>query len=471
MFPLFLACAFTSAEEPPVLRDVHFPDLSPNASQIAFGFQGDIWVAGVEDGLARRLTVSEAYEERPRFSPDGTQIAFVSDRYGNADVFVMPATGGVIRRVTYHSASDVLADWSPDGTKLLLSVAGRDHPHTAPYEIELEGGYIRPLLLDTCSISITGYSPDARFITGIRRGAAWWRKAYKGSANSQVMVYDTQADTMAVVTNFEGMDNWPVFVRDGSRICFVSERNGRPNVFSMNPDGSDVKPLTDFERDAVTFLTASADGKWLVFEWNFDLWMLRSDGGTPRKITLRAPMDYRRTFETEETLKAGIEEMEVNRDASLAAIRLKDDIFLVRPEFKNDSIRVTDWPGPDGDYFWSPDGKQLAYISQMNGNSDIWVLNPETMEKRCLVDDPQFYLDMLGYTRDGGKILFRHDVGGDGIFAANPETGEVSQFLPDPDIEDLALSPDGRWLLAQIDDGGRARTCTSSRWTAGSGST
>jgi len=119
LFPLLLVCAFTRAEELPVIRDVHYPDLNPDATQIAFEYQGDIWVANVEDGIGRRLTVSDAYESRPRFSPDGKSIAFVSDRYGNPDVFIMPAAGGTIQRVTYHTASDVLADWSPDGKKLL----------------------------------------------------------------------------------------------------------------------------------------------------------------------------------------------------------------------------------------------------------------------------------------------------------------------------------------------------------------
>lgn len=452
LFASTIVYAFAFAQELPVIRDVHYPDLSPDASQVAFEFQGDIWVANVDDGIARRLTVSDAYESRPRFSPDGRSIAFVSDRNANSDVFIMPAVGGAIRQVTYHSASDVVADWSPDGKKLLLSVGGRGHPWTAPYEIEIDTGYVRPVFLDCCSVSATGYSPDARYVTGIRRGVPWWRKFYKGSANSQVFLYDRQADTMQVITDYSGMDNWPVFVGDGSRLCFVSERNGRPNIFSMKPDGSDVKALTDFRRDAVTFLTVSGNGQWLVFEWNFDVWMLRTTGGEPRKITLRAPIDYRVTFESEETLKSGVEEMEVNRDGSLIAIRLKNDIFLVKPEFKNDSIRVTDWPGPDGDYFWSPDGKQLAYISAMNGNSDIWVLDAETMEKRCLVNDPRYYLDMIGYTWDGSKILFRHDVGGDGVFAADPHTGEVSRFLAEADVEDVAVSPDGRWLLAQINN-------------------
>jgi tricorn protease len=452
LFCVLAAAAFTAAQELPVIRDAHYPDLSPDGSQIAFSFQGDIWVAGSEDGIARRLTVSDAYEARPRFSPDGRQIAFISNRHGNDDIFLVPATGGQLRRLTYHSADDVIADWSPDGKKILFSARHRDHDQTCPYEIEVQSGYVRPILRDVCSVSATDYSPDGKRICGIRRGQAWWRKGYRGSSNAEIMVYDIEADQMETLTDFPGMDNWPVFSADGSAIHFVSERQGRPNVFSVNLETGETEAVTRFEKDAVTFLSASGDGKWLVFEWNFGVYRVRSGGGTPRKITLRAPIDYRETFESDETLTGDVQEMEVNRDGSLVAIRVREDIFLVKPEFKNDSIRITDWPGPDGDYFWSPSGEELAYVSQINGTSDIWVADAETYETRCLVRDDDFYLDMIGYTWDGGKLLFRHNTGGDGVFAADPETGEVSRFLPDPDIEDLAISPDGRWVLAQMSD-------------------
>ena len=452
---LFLSLAisaFTAAQELPPIQDAHYPDLSPDASRVAFSFQGDIWVAGVEDGIASRLTVNNAYEARPRFSPDGKSIAFMSNRHGNDDLFVVPSAGGVIDRVTYHSANDVLADWSPDGKRLLFNASNRDHKYTCPYEIELETGYVRPVLRDVCSVSATAYSPDGKYVCGIQRGRAWWRKGYTGSANSQIMLYDTEADTMQVLTDFPGMDNWPVFSADGSHICFVSERQGRPNVFSMDRETGEVEAVTRFEKDAVTFLSISGDGKWLVFEWNFGLHRVRSGGGSPREVALRAPMDYRETFEKDETLTGDIQEMEVNRDGSLVAIRLREDVFFVKPELKNDSIRITDWAGPDGDYYWSPDGKELAYISQVNGTSDIWVADAETHDTRCLVRDGKFYLDMIGYTWDGTKLLFRRNTGGDGVYAADPKSGEVKRFLPDPEVEDLALSPDGRWVLAQIDD-------------------
>ena len=453
---LFLGVAPAPSEAAPealpTFHDVHYADLSPDGSQVAFEYQGDLWIAAVDDGIARRLTVSDAYEQRPRFSPDGRTIAFSSNRYGSYDLFVMPAVGGTIERVTYHSADDIVADWSPDGRKLLFNSSGRDHNYNGPYEIELETGYVRPLVRDCCHLSATGYSPDGKLICGIRRGEAWWRKGYRGSNNSQVFVYDIERDTMRVITDFAGMDNWPCFSDDGKAVYYVSEREGRPNLFRQDLETGAIEALTTYDQDAVIYPTISGDGRYLVYEWNFGLYRLRTDHGAPTDITLRGPVDYRGMFESQETLTNGVEEMEVRPDGTLVATRLHDDIFFVRPELKHDSIRITDWPGPDGDFFWAPDGKQLAYISQQNGQSDIWVADAETHEKRCLVTQPPFYLDMIGYTPDGTRILFRHNAGGDGVWAADAKTGEVSQFLPDANVEDIQISPDGRWVLAQIND-------------------
>lgn len=445
-------CVAVAAQElPPIIRDVHYPDLNHDASQVAFSYHGDIWVAPVETGIARRLTIHEAYDSRPKFSPDGRSIAFMSNRYGNEDLFIVPATGGHIQRVTYHSAPDNLAGWSPDGKKLLFYGPRRDHQRYCPYEIEIETGYVRPLFRDVSNIVVAGYSPDGNYLCGVRRGVQWWRKGYRGSANSQVLVYDIGADTMAIVTDFAGPDRWPVFSADGSRLHFVSEREGRPNVFSMDLRTRETKALTHFDEDAVTWLSISGNRKWLVFEWNFDVHMLSVSGGEPRKLTLRARIASPKTFEKTETLTEGVEEMAVNRDGSLVAVRLRQDIFFVKPGSKNDAIRITDWPGKDFNLRWSPDGKQLAYVSGKNGTDDIWVADAQTYETRCLLQDDRFRLGIINYTRDGRSILFRHrSAGADGVFALEVETGQVTSFLPGPEIRDVRISPDGRWILAEM---------------------
>jgi len=81
----------TYAQQPLLLRQ---PAINNNGSLIAFSFQGDIWTVTSSGGKASRLTIHDAYESNPIFSPDGNQIAFSGSRFGNKDIFVMPTNGG-----------------------------------------------------------------------------------------------------------------------------------------------------------------------------------------------------------------------------------------------------------------------------------------------------------------------------------------------------------------------------------------
>ena len=76
------------AATPLWMRDVQ---ISPDGTEIAFCYKGDIYKVPAKGGTATQLTTQESYECTPIWSPDGKQIAFASDRYGNFDVFVMPA--------------------------------------------------------------------------------------------------------------------------------------------------------------------------------------------------------------------------------------------------------------------------------------------------------------------------------------------------------------------------------------------
>ena len=74
-----------------------------SATQIAFVYAGDIWVAPKTGGVAVRLSTPKGEESFPRFSPDGSLIAFTGDYDGNEDIYVMPAGGGLPRRLTHHA--------------------------------------------------------------------------------------------------------------------------------------------------------------------------------------------------------------------------------------------------------------------------------------------------------------------------------------------------------------------------------
>src|SRR5437867_10987499 len=104
---------FASAQEP--IRFARTPDISPDGKLVAFSYLGDIWTVETIGGVARPVTMHEAHEINPVFSPDGRWIAFSSDRHGSYNVFVVSVRGGKPRRLTFDSAADFVVAWSPDG--------------------------------------------------------------------------------------------------------------------------------------------------------------------------------------------------------------------------------------------------------------------------------------------------------------------------------------------------------------------
>ena len=100
-------------------RLMRYADVSDR--QIAFVYGGDIWIMPKAGGVAQQLTHSPGEESWPRFSPDGTEIAFSASYNGNTDLFVMPVGGGVPTRVSYNSFDDRMVEWHPDGKRLLFA--------------------------------------------------------------------------------------------------------------------------------------------------------------------------------------------------------------------------------------------------------------------------------------------------------------------------------------------------------------
>src|SRR5205809_2440142 len=101
------------AQEP--IRFARTPDISPDGKLVAFSYLGDIWTVETIGGVARPVTMHEAHDVYPVFSPDGRWIAFSSNRHGSYDVFVISSRGGKPRRLTFDSAADFVLGWSPDG--------------------------------------------------------------------------------------------------------------------------------------------------------------------------------------------------------------------------------------------------------------------------------------------------------------------------------------------------------------------
>ena len=99
---LLLIPSFASAQAlPNTTRLLRFP--TTNGSEIVFCYAGELYTVSKEGGTARRLTSGPGYSSFPRFSTDGTQLAFTSQYDGNTEVYLMPAEGGVPKRLLRRS--------------------------------------------------------------------------------------------------------------------------------------------------------------------------------------------------------------------------------------------------------------------------------------------------------------------------------------------------------------------------------
>lgn len=156
-----LIYSFTFADNNPFAR---YPSVNSNGTQITFSFQGDIWTMPINGGSAMRLTIHQAFDGTPKWSPDDKLIAFTSDRFGNDDIFTIPSQGGKPNRLTYFSSSDGLNGWSPTGD-LLFETRRNDRQiewENELYFVSSKGG--TPTKLINSFGYMLSVSPNGRFI-------------------------------------------------------------------------------------------------------------------------------------------------------------------------------------------------------------------------------------------------------------------------------------------------------------------
>jgi len=147
--------------------DVYVPTWSPDGGSIVYDFtpeeqNGDIYVVDADGSNSKRLTHDLANDTSPVYSPDGSKIAFASDRNGNSDVYVMNANGsGLINLTQNASAHAFEPDWSLDGSQIVF-VSNRDSPEeefTEVYVIKSTGGVATRLTNDEAHAWVTRWAP------------------------------------------------------------------------------------------------------------------------------------------------------------------------------------------------------------------------------------------------------------------------------------------------------------------------
>lgn len=442
-----LSLAIRAGAQDEASRPVRFarhPSLSPDGSRLAFSYLGDVWTVSSRGGTASRLTIHEAHDQLPAWSPDGKWVAFSSRREGNYDVWIVPSGGGRPRQLTFHSADDLVSGWSPDGRQVLFTSNRESTRYPAIYTVDVDGGAARLVAQGDATLANAAFTPDGKWIACTRAGA-WTRKGYRGSANANLMRFPLSGGAGQWLTRDPENERWALFNRDGRSFYYVSDRDGTANLWRRTMDSTRPVQVTRHTDGNLFYPTLSADGSRLVYEHDFGLWSVSPSGGTPEELRIYAPTDDRVNSLRRETFTSGAQEAKLSPDGKQLAFVVHGEVW-VQPAGGGEAVRLSETPQREQDIAWSADSRLLAFSSDREGSANLYVVDVKTKETRQLTRSRDTAEHSPQFSPDGKTLAYLRGANGAELCVMPAEGGESRTLVRDPNMADLAWSPDSRWL-------------------------
>ena len=441
---VLLAAPRTNAQPGDTTLLLRYPDL--HGDRLVFVYAGDLWTAPAGGGDARRLTTHEGYEYVPRFSPDGTTIAFTAEYEGNGDVYTIPSEGGQPRRLTWHPLLDRVTGWTPDGRIVFRSKRSSVVPNYDRLFLVAHGGGV-PEELPLPSGGMNSFSPDmTRIAWNPISTESWFWKRYRGGTQSHIGIYDFAANRYEEIPHGGEAELFPMWWRDA--IHFISDRNGVMNLHSFDLASRNVRQLTTFTEYDIKWPSLSTDGSGrIVFENGGALYLydIPKEELTPIGVRLRTDAPGLRTATI--NAKKWLQTIALSPSGKRALIGARGEVFSVPG--KNGEIRnLTNssgarelWPA------WSPDGRWIAYASDRSGEYEIYVRSADgTGTERRLTNLGSGFRGNLTWSPDSKKIAWSElslslayiDVDSGSVVTVDRGEREA--------INGFSWSPDSNWI-------------------------
>ncbi|MBR1803335.1 MAG: PD40 domain-containing protein, partial [Muribaculaceae bacterium] len=436
------------AEEGRLLR---FP--ATNGTDVAFSYAGDIYSVSIHGGTARRLTSHNGYEAFSRFSPDGRTLAFTGQYDGNTEVYLMPIEGGEPRRITFTASNprddwgdrmgpnNIVMTWTPDGGSVVFRNRISDSFDGKLWMAPIDGSM--PTQLPLPEGGFCSYSPDGKKLAYNRvfREFRTW-KYYRGGMADDVWIYDMASKTVKNITNNVAQDIVPMWI--GDEIYYISDRDMTMNIFVYNTVTGQTSKVTNFTDYDVKF--PSCGGGMIVFEKGGYLYTL--DPKTKQTAQIRVEMNSENSFAREElkSLKDYVTAASISPDGNRLTISARGEVLDV-PVKHGVTRNITHTPGVhERDAQWSPDGKNIAYISDQTGETELWMRPADGGDPIQLTRDNDTYIRDFNWSPKGDRIVYTDRE--NRIVMVNVAARSREVLLQDSvgEFPTPRFSPDGRWL-------------------------
>lgn len=427
---------------------LRYPDVS--RTDIVFSYAGDLWLVSRDGGMARPLASPAGQETFPRFSADGSVIAFAGNYDGNRDLYTISVTGGIPDRVTYHPAAETLCDWTPDGELIFSSygLAGLGRQSVLA-TVPPAGGL--PVILPVPYGANGAISGDGEWLayTPHARDARTWKR-YCGGMATDIWLFNLKTHASRKITDWEGTDSLPMW--HGKDVYYLSDAgpNHRHNIWKWDAAKDKHTQITQFAQWDVKWpsMGPGPDGKGeIVFQNGANLYLLNLATGEDNQIKVYVPGD--RPKLKPHLVDEGERLMwsEISSTGKRVVVSARGDIWSL-PAEKGARRNLTATDGvAERSPIWSPDGRWIAYFSDASGEYQLYIKQSDGQgETRQLTKEGQTFQFNPVWSPDSKTIAFT-DKSGE-IVLCTVETGETRVADADEygDIPRVNWSHDSRWI-------------------------
>ncbi len=444
---LCISHAAIATERRPLMR---FPDVHENT--IVFVYGEDIWSVPTGGGTAERLTIHDGDERFPKISPDGTMIAFTGEYDGNGDIYVMNLHGGDIRRVTYHPGYDTVLGWHPTKNKILFrSTRASFNRFNRLFLISPDGTDLEELILNEASLG--SFSEDGSKIAynKVSREFRTWKR-YQGGTAQDIYLFNFETNENNRLTDYPGTDRLPMWI--GDKIYFSSDRDRTLNIYSYDLNTKSIEKITN--HDEYDIRRPSKGGDKIVYELGGSIWLLDTVTRTTHQVPIEIKTDLPEIRPYLKKVDEYITGVDCSPSGERALIVARGEVFTVPAEEGPTRDITKDSGARDKDAAWSPDGTKIAYLSDREGEYEIYLVDPMGKSEAVrLTKNDSGYRHTLRWSPDSRKIAFADqtlrcyylDVESKKVTEvdrARYENVDVSLDLKP--IYDFSWSPDSRYI-------------------------
>jgi tricorn protease len=477
---LGLALLLASPADPspaPAVGYYRFPAIQ--GDRIVFGAEGDLWQVGRAGGVAARLTSHPADESYPAISPDGTTLAFSAAYEGPTEVYTMPLAGGSPVRRTYDGGGARVVGFASDGTLVYSTRRYSTLPDTQLFRIDLRTGERTPVPMAQAADGC--WTPDGHtlFFTRLPFQGSHTKRYRGGTAQSLWKYAEGAAEAVPLTADYAGTSKAPMWW--GGRVYFLSDRDGTMNVWSMDEEGRDLRQHTHHQGwDADQ---ASLSDRHIVYKLGAGLRLLDLASGADAALDIQLSSDFDQERET--WVKKPMDyltSIALSAKGDRVALTARGQVF-VAPAKQGRLVEVTRTAGVRyRRAAFLPDGKGLVALSDESGEVELWRLPANGVGPREQLTRDGKVLRWEAAPSPDGKWIAHHDKDRQlWLWSVEKKADTLIATSRPGDVQDLAWSPDSRWLaytapaanlLGQVllyrIEGGTTTPVTTDRFDSGS---